>query len=143
MSYQGTGAKKGWYLNLPQSGERVLDQMAFFDSSNIIEVISEAPASGSSTAEESCAPPPTQQKTFRTLLNIMDGKKPSVQVMDRNGDGVYDVSADDGVSRMTASTTENPLRTKGLEIRKGADGIVDNLRRMPELPLRPSWRQLQ
>lgn len=143
VSYQGTGAKKGWYLNLPQSGERVLDQMAFFDSSNIIEVISEAPASGSSTAEESCAPPPTQQKTFRTLLNIMDGKKPSVQVMDRNGDGVYDVSADDGVSRMTASTTENPLRTKGLEIRKGADGIVDNLRRMPELPLRPSWRQLQ
>ena len=143
VSYQGTGAKKGWYLNLPQSGERVLDQMSFFDSSNIIEVISEAPASGASTAEESCAPPPAQQKTFRTLLNIMDGKKPSVQVMDRNGDSVYDVDADNGVSRMTASTTENRLSTRGLEIRKGADGSVDNLRRLPELPLRPSWRQLQ
>lgn len=143
VSYQGTGAKKGWYLNLPQTGERVLDQMTFFDSSNIIEVVSEAPASGASIAEESCAPAPTEQKTYRTLLNIMDGKKPSVQVMDRNGDGVYDVVADGGVSRMTASTTENRVRTKGLEIRIGSDGNIDRLRRLPELPLRPSWRQLQ
>src|SRR6218665_2364959 len=103
VSYTGDGAKKGWYLNLPTSGERVLDQMRFFDSSNIIELISEVPASGGNSADESCTRTSTPAQKIRTLLNIMDGKRPSIQVLDANGDGIYDPVSDQNVSRMTAS----------------------------------------
>lgn len=143
VNYTGTGAKKGWYLNLPASGERVLDQMRFFDSSNIIELISEVPASGGSTAEESCTRTSTPVQKYRTLLNIMDGKRPSIQVLDTNGDGLYDPAADQNASRITASPAENKLSTKAHEIRLGSDGTKDLLRRLPEIPLRSNWRQLQ
>lgn len=144
VSYTGDGAKKGWYLNLPESGERVLDQMRFFDSSNIIELISEVPASGGSTADESCTRTSTPVQKYRTLLNIMDGKRPSVQVMDALGNGSYDPAANNQyVSRMTASPAENRVSTKAHEIRLGSDGTKDLLRRMPEIPLRSNWRQLQ
>ncbi|WP_326538865.1 pilus assembly protein [Pseudorhodoferax sp.] len=142
VSYAGVGAKKGWYLNLPDAGERVLAQMSFFDSSNIIELISEVPASGGTTVGEACSPPPATVKKYRTLLNIMDGKAPSVQVMNTNGDTAYD-ALDGGTSRMTASAAENHATTKGEEIRVGSDGGIDKLRRLPEIPLRPTWRQLQ
>lgn len=146
VPYTGTGLKKGWYLNLPESGERVLAQMSFYDESNIIELISEVPASGGITsAEESCAPPPTDLKKYRTLVNIMDGKRPSVQVMDTNGNGTYDGASDMYVSRMTASDAENRVTTKTQEIRigHGSQVMTDKLARLPEIPLRPNWRQLQ
>lgn len=143
VPYTGQGQKKGWYFNLPEPGERVQAQMSFFDQSNIIELISEIPASGGNTAEESCLPPPTEVKRFRTLLNIMDGKSAKNQIMDTNGDGQFDLTADSGTSRMMASPSENRVTTKGLEIRIGSDSKTDELKRMPEIPLRPNWRQLQ
>ncbi|MGC3985143.1 MAG: PilC/PilY family type IV pilus protein [Pseudorhodoferax sp.] len=149
VAYSDTdaSAKKGWYMNLPISGERVLAQMYFYDESNNIELISEVPASGGSTAGETCAAAAVPVQKYRTLLNIMDGKKPSVQVMDTNGDGVYN-AADGGTSRMTASAAENRVTTKGSQIRIGTRSgsqatTTDKLARMPEIPLRPSWRQLQ
>lgn len=141
VAYTGTGAKKGWYLNLPASGERVLAQMGFYDSSNIIELISEVPASGGSTTGESCEPASTAVQKYRTLLNIMDGLRPSVQVMDTNGDGLY-TAADGYTSRMTASSAENRVTAGNKEIRVGNDR-TDKLARLPEIPLRPNWRQLQ
>ena len=157
VDYQGTGpshsgAKKGWYFNLPESGERLLDPVTFFDGSNNLEIITRVPGSGGSVAEESCAPTPQEEKKYRTLLNIMDGKKPGVQILDANGDGIYG-AADQGVSRMTA-TRGSELKIDGIKttIRTpgGAGGPVaaagsgvDPLAKMPETPLRPSWRQLQ
>lgn len=91
--FSGTGAKKGWYFHLPSSGERLLKPMSFYDSSNLLEVISQIPASGGNSAEEICVPAPQEEKQFRTLINIMDGKAPSIQIMDVNGDGYYNKSA--------------------------------------------------
>ncbi|GHC70010.1 hypothetical protein GCM10007320_04010 [Pseudorhodoferax aquiterrae] len=147
VPYTGTGAKKGWYMHLPATGERVLTQMYFYDESNNIELISEVPASGGSTAGETCAATSTTVQKYRTLLNIMDGKRPSVQVMDTNGDGVYN-NADGGTSRMTASGAENRVTTRASQIRIGKSGTsstntIDKLARLPEIPLRPNWRQLQ
>jgi type IV pilus assembly protein PilY1 len=150
VDYEGTGtghvgAKKGWYLNLPETGERILEPMSFYDGSNNLEVLSEVPGSGGSIAEESCDPPVTLPRKYRTFLNIMDGKKPGVQILDLNGDGAYNaaIDKDKGVSRMEASIKEGRTTNAKTETRKGSDGKEDKFAKMPELPMRPSWRQLQ
>lgn len=145
VNYTGTGAKKGWYFHLPETGERILDAMTFFDGSNILEVISEVPGSGGNLDVESCDPPSKPTLKYRTFLNIMDGKKPSVQIIDLNGDGYFNAAAsqDKGVSRMTASTEESRFSGDKTEKRSGSDGVNDDLAKMPEQPMRPSWRQLQ
>ncbi|WP_159914348.1 pilus assembly protein [Pantoea sp. 18069] len=143
VSYSGSGARKGWYLHLPVTGERLLSSLSFFDGSNILEVLTEVPGSGSSLLEESCSPPATVPQLFRTFLNIMDGRKPSVQLIDTNGDGIYNSTSDRGASRMTASVKESRASSRSKEIRTGSDGIIDELNKLPEQPLRPSWRQLR
>jgi len=146
---------QGWYFDFQVSSERVLKPITFFDGSNNLMVWSVTPAyGGNATGAESCEPSGTPEKAYLTLLNIMDGKRPSVQVMDTNGDGVYNKVADGETSRMTiapgASSTTTGKRTisikgeikgknsSGKEIASGTD-----LARMPEQPMRPSWRQLQ
>ena len=164
--FSGTGAKKGWYFHLPSSGERLLKPMSFYDSSNLLEVISQIPASGGNSAEEICVPAPQEEKQFRTLINIMDGKAPSIQIMDVNGDGYYNKSAsqDQGASRMTMdkgaasavkTVAEKPNAGGGggtppppgppscrINI-TGSTGQIDKLRCMPEQPMRPTWRELR
>jgi len=143
VAFSGNSARKGWYLHLPVTGERLLATPSFFDGSNILEVLTEVPGSGSSVLEESCSPPATVPKVFRTFINIMDGRKPSVQLMDTNGDGIYNSTTDRGTSRMTASVKESNSSNQSKEIRTGSDGIKDEFIRLPEQPLRPSWRQLR
>ena len=143
VSFSGTNARKGWYLHLPVTGERLLSTPSFFDGSNILEVLTEVPGSGSSVLEESCSPPATVPKLFRTFLNIMDGRKPSVQIVDTNGDGIYNSTTDKGTSRMTASVKESRVSSRTKEIRTGSDGNKDEFSKLPEQPLRPSWRQLR
>ncbi|MEG2631901.1 MAG: PilC/PilY family type IV pilus protein, partial [Comamonas sp.] len=143
VEFSGSNARKGWYLHLPVTGERLLTTPSFFDGSNILEVLTEVPGSGSSVLEESCSPPATVPKLFRTFINIMDGRKPSVQLMDTNGDGIYNSTTDRGTSRMTASVKESKSSNQSKEIRTGSDNIVDSFNKLPEQPLRPSWRQLR
>jgi len=146
---------QGWYFDFQVSSERVLRPLTFFDGSNNLVVWSTTPAyGGNATGAESCEPSGTPEKAYVTLLNIMDGKRPSVQVMDTNGDGVYNKAADGETSRMTispgatsATTGKRTISIKG-EI-KGKDASGKEIAsgtdwaRMPEQPMRPSWRQLQ
>ena len=136
--------KKGWYFHFPVSSERVLSPMSFFDGSNNLMIFSVTPAyGGNGSTEESCEPAGTPERAYLTLMNIMDGKKPGVQVMDRNGDGYYN-SKDDGVSRMGVPPgARNAVVGKETITLSGGDGKPDELARMPEQPARPSWRQLQ
>lgn len=136
--------KKGWYFNFQVTSERVLRPMSFFDGSNNLMVFSVTPAyGGNGSSEESCEPAGTPEKAYLTLFNIMDGKKPGVQVMDRNGDGYYNTS-DDGVSRMTLPPGAiSAVAGKKTVTLAGGDNKADKLARMPEQPARPSWRQLQ
>lgn len=150
-------AVKGWYFNLPEAGERVLRAIEFFDGSSVLEIMSEVPASGGATAgsEESCEPTPKAAKPFRTLLTIDQGARPRTQILDQNGDGLYN-AGDKYANRMTADTKELRFSTKTLQIRKGSSGgagggggggggcgpSCDPLAKIPELLLRPNWRQL-
>lgn len=136
--------KKGWYMDLPVSGERVTTSLDFYDGSNILEIISAVPASGSATAsgEEVCAPSPQAAQPFRTLIDIATGAPAKPPILDINGDGIYNAT-DAGYARMTASSKELRFATKGEQIRKGNDGKVDKLNKLPSLLLRPNWRQLK
>lgn len=140
---QSCTAKKGWYIDLPVPGERVYSSLDFYDGSNILEILSEVPASGSATAsgQEVCAPTPQSAQPFRTLINITSGKSPTPPVMNVDGNGY--TSANAGFARMTASSKELRIATRGEQVRKGNDGKVDKLARLPELLLRPTWRQLK
>lgn len=138
-------AKKGWYMDLPVAGERVTTSFDFYDGGNTLEIISEKPASGSATAsgEEVCAPQPQAAQPFRTLINIASGSPAKPPIMDVNGDGAYTAADDGGYARMTASSKELRFATKDKQIRKGNDDKVDKLAKLPELMLRPGWRQLK
>lgn len=139
--------KKGWYFDLPVSSERILRQMSFFDGSNNLMVYSLTPAyGGTGSNEESCEPAGTPEKAYLTLLNIMDGKKPGIQVMDQDGDKLYS-STDNGVSRMTLppGAVSSVTGKQTIKISGKISGVEKDieLNRMPEQPLRPSWRQVQ
>jgi type IV pilus assembly protein PilY1 len=142
---------KGWYLDLPFKGERLLKPMQFFDGSNILAVYSESPSgtknSESDNINESCVPVKVDTSAgsqFRTFVNIMDGKIPTVQLVDTDNNGIYN-SADNKVARVAVKTGTPVLITKRDRIQDltGGGGARDTLNRMPEQSMRPSWRQLK
>ena len=142
---------KGWYLDLPYAGERLLKPMQFFDGSNVLAVYSESPSgtknSESDNINESCVPVKVDTSAgsqFRTLINIMDGKLPSVQLVDYDNNGIYN-AADLKVTRAPVKTGTPVLITKRDRIQDltGGGGARDTLNRMPEQSMRPSWRQLR
>lgn len=136
----------GWYLDLPAVGERLLKNMEFYDNTNILAVYSQVPAKGSDVDPnvETCeANTVDEERQYRTFINIMDGSRPSVQLVDKNGDGLYNAS-DLNVSRRRVSKGSHTLISK-----KNRTADLDSknekelLARMPEQSLRPSWRQLR
>lgn len=138
---------KGWYLDLPATSERLLKQMSFYDGSNILAVYSQVPAKGSNDTAaanvESCKLTSVDdERQYLTLVNIMDGERPTVQIMDRNGDGLYNAS-DDNVSRMTISKGAQTMIVKGNSIINRGSKQDDLFARLPEHSLRPTWRQLR
>lgn len=142
---------KGWYMDLPETRERLLKPMEFYDSSNMLSVFSQVPAKGSllDPSVEACeAGSVDKERQFFTLINIMDGKRPSVQIMDTNGDGKYNLTSDMGASRVSITAGSQTMIQRGSIIRltgKKADGTDDNLdnQTFPEQSMRPSWRQLR
>ena len=136
---------KGWYMDLTETSERLLKQMSYYDASNILAVFTQVPAKGTNdkAAEtiESCTYTSVdKERQYLTLVNIMDGKKPSIPVFDVDGDGAY--TGDDG----------GGIKTK---INPGAQTLIDKkdtiiptndtleMAPMPVNSLRPTWRQLR
>lgn len=140
-----TTTLKGWYLNLPAKGERVLKPMPFYDGSNILAVTSQAPGTGgNSEQEESCSGGSmVPENEYLTLINIMDGTPPSIPLLMKNVNELY--------SATDASVARTKLRggaismLRGQKVTKVFSGGYDSpllLRNLPETPVRPSWRQL-
>ncbi len=140
------GNYNGWYLDLPAIGERLLKPMEFYDASNLLTVWSQVPAKGSNVDPnvESCDASPADGETqYRTFVNIMDGKRPSVQIVDINGTAGY--TNDQGVSRKKVTKGPHSIIRKdkfeNLDI--DAKNNKESLAAMPEESLRPSWRQIR
>ena len=135
---------KGWYMDLPLTSERVLKQMGFYDASNLLAIFSQIPAKGSNdkaaATTESCTFTTVDKETqYLSIINIMDGKKPSVPVMDSNFDGSY-TTVDKGPRVQIAPGAQTLLDT-GKKIRPSNDDIDFAL--LPEQSVRPTWRQLR
>jgi len=155
----------GWYMDLPAVGERLLKPMEFYDGSNILAVYSQVPAKGSDVDPnvESCESSTVdEERQYLTLVNIMDGKRPTVQLLDYDGNGMFYSPPGSGSSSGTCHTCGDDKRvsrsqvTKGSHtiIKKGGSGDCQNLdidaknnkvamACMPEQSLRPSWRQVK
>lgn len=138
----------GWYLDLPAVGERLLKPMDLYDGSNLLTVYSQVPAKGSDVDPnvESCdSASVDEERQYRTLVNIMDGKKPSIQIVDMNGDGIYSAVDDKGVSRAKVSKGPHTIikKSKFENADIDAKNKKENLASMPEESLRPSWRQIR
>jgi type IV pilus assembly protein PilY1 len=141
--------QKGWFMNLPARGERLLTGLSFYDGGNILQAYTQVPATSASNAdEESCTGGGTPGRQFLTLINIMDGKPPTAPLMDLSGDHFYNpadygVSASRGVARVELSPgAVSALRgARATMVFNGDANLL--LRAMPETPARPSWRQIQ
>lgn len=140
LSYQ---SKKGWFLDLPESAERVIRQPQFYSAgSKVIEILSEQPAVNDDGTEERCEPVTTAAKAWRTLLGIEFGQPPTQQLLDANGDGTYSSSADQSVNRMSTSTKQITLRAKGERVHVGPLG-TEKTNELARPFSSVNWRQLQ
>lgn len=152
----------GWYLDLPSVGERLLKPLEFYDASNLLTVWSQVPAKGSDVDPniESCDSTSVDaERQYRTFVNLMDGKAPTVQIVDKNGDGKFNMANGDGVAVLDAAGKEMYLGISRKKVTKGPHSIIstgkyenvdidaknnkEKLARMPEQSLRPSWRQIR
>jgi len=138
----------GWFLDLPAIGERLLKPMDFYDSSNLLTVWSQVPVKGSNVDPnvESCDSSSVDgERQYRTFVNIMDGKRPSVQLVDINGDNTYNSIDDKNVSRKKVAAGPHSVvkKDKFENADIDAKNNKENLAAMPEETLRPSWRQIQ
>lgn len=136
---------RGWYLDLPEAGERLLQPLGFYSGSNLLAAISEVPAHArdGEPGQERCEPVEgTAARQYFSLLNIIDGLRPRLQLLDADGDGLYDGQSDGLASRMSLGAgphTMMRVRDDEGQQRIRIDG--ESLRDLPEVPIRPSWRQ--
>jgi len=156
----------GWYLDLPSVGERLLKPFDFYDASNLLTVWSQVPAKGSDVDPnvESCESTSVDaERQYRTFVNVMDGKAPSVAIVDKNKDGQYTMGtlASPGADAIVVSNAsgDSLVSISRAKVSKGPHSIIkkdksenadidaknnkENLAAMPEETLRPSWRQIQ
>ena len=136
----------GWYMDFPAVGERQLKPIEMYDGSNILAVYSQVPAKGSNLNPnvETCdASTVDEERQYRTFINIMDGKKPSVQLVDANNDGFFNAADNDIVRKQVAKGAHNLIsggnKVEDIDVKNNRETLA----RMPELSLRPNWRQLK
>ncbi|KRC24029.1 pilus assembly protein [Acidovorax sp. Root217] len=140
------GNYNGWYMDLPAVGERLLKPLEFYDATNLLTVWSQVPAKGSNVDPnvESCESTSVDgERQYRTFVNIMDGKRPTFQIVDLNLDKKYD-AADKDVSRVPVTKGPHSLVRGKKEIKDydGKGNFTDNAP-PPEESMRPSWRQIR
>ena len=136
----------GWYVDFPSVGQRLLKPMEIYDGSNIMVAWPQVPAKGAlveSTTESCESTSVDEERQARLLINIMDGKAPSVQLVDANKDGLYN-SDDGGVSYSVVSKGSHILIKQGNKMNDiDTKNNKEALALMPEQTLRPSWRQVK
>ncbi len=137
--------KKGWFMDFPLTRERLLKPMQFYDGSNLLVVPSQIPAKGSrlDPAVESCEGGAVDKETqYVTFINIMDGKAPRVPIIEGpTGLARYDMPA----GALTMIVKNNRIHMRGRKAKEGGGSelVEEKMRRMPEISLRPNWRQLK
>lgn len=136
---------KGWYFELPVSGERVITHPEFYDGSDVIEIHSLVPGSGGNTVGETCEPSSTPARGYITLLGIQQGQRPTQQLLDADGDGVYNAAAakDNDTNRTTSDPKGLRINARGKRILIGNQGNTTESAHLLKPAATINWRQLR
>lgn len=142
VAYTGADTVQGWYLDLPETGERVLQAPEFLDGSQILQVRSRVPAA---LVPSATACPTAEDRGFLTLLGLTQGLAPSLPLLDANGDGRYQTQGDRGANRTsTRSTWWGLACPQGqCQVEGAAPQTARTLAPLPKPPRTLQWRQLQ
>jgi len=140
VAYSGGAARRGWYVDLPERGERVLAHPSHFDGL-MVDIASVVPDHAAAQAPESCTPRDSSERRFLTTLNALDGAAPRTQLY------AYTPSDGNAQAARTASRIETGLRTA---IRSGTHDIgvcppgspCEDRLRLNRVAQQPSWRLL-
>jgi len=159
VPYTGTGAKRGWYMDWPTSGERSVNNGGML-TNKLLFMRSRIPANGSqdSSNTESCEPTATSAREYLTVLDIVTGQPPSKPMFDTDGGG-FTGTEETGVSRWHSGRSDRLMIKTGkpgewmsLSGRLGGPSGSDppctgndcNIRFGPPIPVTEfGWRQLQ
>lgn len=158
VDYTGANAKRGWFFNLPDPGERVIANPKVLDK-RLVAVPSIRPTLGSQTqsSDESCEPSATPAANYITILDAVTGKPYAKRpFFDTNGDGLYSSGDLNNASRV--STGKDPMlfipvksntpfetgfRLVSSRPGGGAGTEPDKNAAVLDDPARVNWRQLQ
>jgi type IV pilus assembly protein PilY1 len=120
--------------------------MQFYDGSNLLMVPTQIPAKGSRLDPnvESCEGGAVDRESqYVTFINIMDGQAPRVPIIDGpNGLARYTMPP----GALTMIVKGSRIHMRGRQPKPGGTGsdlVEEKMRRMPEMSLRPNWRQLK
>ncbi len=79
--YTGAAAKRGYYYNWPQAGERVLENPVIY-SGQKVKIYSMIPSSNAASNTETCTPTLTSDRRFQTINNGFTAAPPDQTVYD-------------------------------------------------------------
>jgi type IV pilus assembly protein PilY1 len=100
VTYTGSGAKRGWYMEWPNAGERAVNNGGMV-SARLLFTRSRVPPNGTqdALAGVTCDKPDVVQPTeYLTIMDIVNGKPPAKPVFDTDGGGMTG-SEESGVTR--------------------------------------------
>ena len=134
--YTGAGARRGWFLDLPLARERVLHNPGWFDG-DLIDVWSVVPAAGPPADGDLALP---IESRHRNILDIFHGTAPRTRLyphLPAGLDGSHPSRVPAGPSlALEDASRQTPVTAPGLQ-------AAPPLQRLPDVLLRPAWRQLR
>ena len=132
VPYSGSGAKRGWYMEWPNAGERAVNNGGMV-SARLLFMRSRVPPNGTqdAVAGVTCDKPDVVQPTeYLTIMDIVNGKPPAKPVFDTDGGGMTG-SEESGVTRWESGRGDQVFfRTGKLGewISMGGDAANDGFR---------------
>lgn len=137
--------KRGWYFDLPNTGERVVFNGGMLDP-RLVYHRSRIPGSGAigSGAVESCVPPATDPAEYLSIFDIINGATAKKPVFDNDGGG-FTGSETVGLSRWKSGKGDRLLLTTspGRRVSISSDSNGNNELGAGSLVSELGWRQLQ
>ncbi|MEQ1767995.1 MAG: PilC/PilY family type IV pilus protein, partial [Methylotenera sp.] len=107
-----TAAKRGWYINWPVAGQRVLSNPQPFGGTRLL-VQSTIPRNSGVATIETCTPKLSNERSFISVIDMVTGKPPAVPPF------VLTDSANASVSNSNITLRENDKPGDGILVTKG------------------------
>ena len=146
VPYTGTGAKKGWFIDLPVARERAYKSMQWFRG-RLFKIPTGVLAVGGDPNVETCTLSSSAGAHFLSVLDIINGSPPNQPVFKYKKNPITGVASrlSDSANGNTAwiETVDSSGDSKGLTPSTCTTCQSEKLLGLPPILLRPTWRQAQ